>query len=262
MNKKVVSSFAVVPLLLVGWGAAIAQDEEEKPPYVVPVDTFTCTYNDGKGPKDLDKVVAAWNAHLDEEGVDDYAAMTVTPNYYGQDTFQVGWLGWWTSQEAMGAGIDSYRAGAAGKFDPMFAEVISCDTHSHYASVQVKSPPEGEMPDNLVLMFSNCTRNDEVEWDDLWDRIGKGVEYMESHGYNHAAFMMWPVFGGEGEPEWDFKWVNVHENYTEFGKAYQHNANGGGRQAMNEIMDNGLDCDPARVYDAKVVRKITAQMDE
>ena len=261
MNKKVVSSITLVPLLLCGWGAAVAQDEEP-PPYVAPVDTFTCYYNDGKGPKDLDKVVAAWNARLDKDGVDSYAALLVTPNYYGKGTFEIGWLGWWTSQEAMGAGMDSYRAGAAGEFDAKFNEVLSCDTHSHYASVQVKAPPEGEMPDNLVLMFSNCTRDDEVKWDDLWDRIGKGVDYMESQGYKQGAFLMWPVFGGEGTPDWDFTWVSVYENYTDFGKAYQHNANGGGRQAMNEIMQNGLECDAARVYDAKVIRKITAEMDE
>ena len=61
---------------------------------------------------------------------------------------------------------------------------------------------------------------------------------------------------------WDLKWVTSFANYTAFGKVYQHNANGGGRQKMNEIMGEALDCDTARVYDATVVRKVTAEMPE
>ena len=55
---------------------------------------------------------------------------------------------------------------------------------------------------------------------------------------------------------WEFKWITSFANYTDFGKAYQHNANGGGRQAMNEIMGKTLDCDAARVYNARMIRRI------
>ena len=261
MKKKNCAVLTVVPLLVLGWGSALAQDEEQKSPYVVPVDTFTCNYNDGKGPADLDEVTAAWNAHLDERNVDTYAAMTLTPNYYGKDTFDVAWLGYWISQEAMGAGIDGYRA-ESGNLDAKFAEVITCDTHSHFASIEVKAAPEGDMPDEIVLMFSNCTKSDDVEWNDLFGRIDKAVAYQEEKGFKKGDYLMWPVFGGEGEPPWDFKWVTSFANYTDFGVAYQHNANGGGRQAMNEIMGDALDCDPARVYDAKVIRSITSPMPE
>jgi hypothetical protein len=259
MKKKIIAASIALPLAL---STAFAQEEEEQSPYVVPVDTFTCNYNDGKGSADLDKVVAAWNEQLDELGADSYGAVTLTPVYYGNDTFDVGWIGYWVSQEAMGAGIDSYRASSAGELDPKFAEVLTCDTHSHFASIQVKAPPEGETPDNVVLMFSNCSKSDEVEWDALFDKIKTAVAYQEEKGFRKGDYMMWPVFGGEGKPPWDFKWVTSFANYTDFGIAYQHNANGGGRQKMNEIMGDALDCDPARVYDAKVVRRATAEMPE
>ena len=262
MKKKLLATFAAIPLLLCGWLIAFAQDEEEdKPPYVVPVDTFTCSYNDGQGRDDLDAVVADWNAFMDEQGTEEYGAYVLTPNYYGDDTFEVGWIGYWTSQEAMGAGIDSYRA-AGGDTDNEFYKVLTCDSHEHWATVQLKAPPEGGPPDNVVLMFSNCTKNEETEWDALFDAIGNVVDYMEEQGWQNGAWAMWPVFGGAGEPEWDFKWVTSYPNYTEFGKAYQHNANGGGRQKMNEIMGDTLDCDTARVYDATTVRRVTAEMDD
>ena len=102
--------------------------------------------------------------------------------------------------------------------------------------------------------------NEEVEWDDLYARIGKAMAYLDSQGNESGEWMMWPVFGGEGKPDWDFKWVSSYANYTAFGKAYQHNANGGGRQKMNEIMGDALDCDAARVYDAHTVRRVTAEI--
>lgn len=262
MKKKLLAMFAAIPLLFCGWLAAVAQEEEEeKSPYVVPVDTFTCSYNEGKNRDDLDKVVADWNAHLDEQGADTYGAYIMTPNYYGEDTFEVGWLGFWTSQEAMGAGIDDYRKNS-GDMDARFASVLTCNSHEHWAVVQLKAPPEGGPPDNLVLMFSNCTRGEGVEYDALFDAIEKTTTYWTEQGSKSGQWAMWPVFGGGGEPGWDFKWVTSFPNYTEFGKAYQHSANGGGRQKTNEIMGDLLNCDASRVYDATTVRRATWETDD
>ena len=258
MNRSRIAAAAAIPALMLSIAPAMAQEEEQSP-YVYPVDTFTCSYKDRKGPDDLEKVIAGWNEYMDEQGADSYGAMVITPNYYGQDTFEVGWLGYWPSQEAMGAGMDNYRA-TGKKIAASFDAVLDCDTHSHFASIEVKAAPEGEPPDDIVLMFSNCTRNEDLEWDEVFERINNGMDYLESVGNEGGAYMMWPVFGGEGEPPWDFKWVSSWESYTAFGKAYQHNANGGGRQKMNEIMGDALDCDTSRVYDARVVRRITAEM--
>ncbi len=256
MTKKRLAALAAAPMLFVGWAIAFADGhEEEKSPWVTPVDTFTCSFNDGKDMDDLNEVIADWNEFLDAKGVDDYGAMVMTPYYFGADTFEYGWLGFWTSQEAMGAGIDMYRADAAERFDAEFAKVGTCDTHEHWASIEVKSP-SGEASDTFVLMFSNCTRADGVEWDGLFEKIKMAIDYQTEKGFAKGDWMMWPVFGGGGDPGWEFNWVTGFSNYTDFGKAYQHNANGGGRQAMNKIMGDALDCDAARVYNARMVRRI------
>lgn len=259
MKKKILASIVTLPLVLIGWTVALAQ-EDDKAPYVTPVDTFTCSYNEGKGPKDLKKATANWNAWMDEQGVDNYGAITLTPYYFGADTFELGWLGFWTDQEAMGAGIDNYLANgteAAGGF----ADAVTCKTHEHWATINVKPPKEGPGPDKFVLMFSNCTVKEGTEWSVLKPAIDKAAAYMTEQNFGNGAWMMWQVFGGGGENDWDFKWVTSYDNYTDFGKAYQHNANGGGRQKMNEIMDDMLDCDAARVYNATTVRRITASDD-
>jgi hypothetical protein len=258
MHKKLLTSVVLLPLLLSGWTAAFAQEEEDKPPYVTPVDTFTCSYNDDKGPGDLEKAITNWNAWMDDEGVDSYGAVTMTPYYFGDDTFELGWLGFWTSQEAMGTGIDNYLT-KGGEAAEGFNDALTCDSHEHWATINVKPPKEGPAPDNFVLMFSNCTVAEDTEWDVLMPAIKEAMAYMTDQELGNGAWMMWQVFGGGGDPGWDFKWVTSYANYTEFGKAYQHNANGGGRQKMNEIMGDMMDCDAARVYNARTVRRITAE---
>jgi hypothetical protein len=255
MNKKATAILAAIPLALSAWVTVNAQEEEDAPPYVTPVDTFTCNYNDGKGPDDLKKAAADWNVWMDNQGTNNYGAVTLTPYYYGDDSFDVGWLGFWTNQEAMGEGIDSYLTKGTKQAEG-FSKVVTCDTHEHWATINVKKPKEGPPPDNFVLMFSNCTIGEDTEWEALKAGIDEAAAYMTEQNFGNGAWMMWRVFGGAGEPDWDFKWVTSYDNYTDFGKAYQHNANGGGRQKMNEIMGDMLDCDSARVYNATTVRRI------
>jgi hypothetical protein len=260
MNKKILALVTAVPLALSGWMTANAQ-EEEAPPYVTPVDTFACDYNEGKGPADLKGAIDGWNTWMDAQGAKDYAAFTLTPYYFGEDTFDVAWLGFWTSQEAMGAGIDSYLA-TGGEAAQGFNEVLTCTSHDHWASVNIKPPKEGPAPDKFVLMFSDCSLKNEDGYDALFASLKVATAYQNEHNYENATWMMWPVFGGGGELDYDFKKVSSYSDYTAFGKAYQHNANGGGRQAIKEIMGDQLDCDAARVYNTRVARRMEAPASE
>jgi hypothetical protein len=130
---------AAIPLALSAWVTANAQEEADAPPFVTPVDTLTCNYNDGKGPDDLKKAAADWNAWMDNQGTNNYGAVTLTPYYYGDDSFDVGWLGLWTDQEAMGEGIDSYLTKGTKQAEG-FSEVVTCDTHEHWSTINVKEP--------------------------------------------------------------------------------------------------------------------------
>jgi len=261
MNTKILAIVTAVPLALSGWVTANAQEEEQAPPYVTPVDTFACDYNEGKGPADLQQAIAGWNAWMDEQGATDYGAFTLTPYYFGEGSFEVAWLGYWTSQEGMGSGIDNYLAngGAAARG---FNEVLTCKSHEHWASINIKPPKEGPVPDSIVLMFSNCSLKNEDGYDALFESLDKVTAYQTENNYGNAKWMMWPVFGGGGELDYDFKAVSSFADYTTFGKAYQHRANGGGRQALREIMGDQVDCDASRVYNAYVARRITPPASE
>jgi hypothetical protein len=67
-------------------------------------------------------------------------------------------------------------------------------------------------------MFSNCTIGEDTEWEALKAGIDEAAAYMTEQNFGNGAWMMWRVFGGAGEPDWDFKWVTSYDNYTDFGK--------------------------------------------
>ena len=74
------------------------------------MEAFTRNYRAGKGLADLDKVMENWNEWMDDNGAGNYFAMTLTPHYYGENTFDIGWLASWPSGEAMGRGTDLWMS--------------------------------------------------------------------------------------------------------------------------------------------------------
>ena len=84
-----------------GISNSVAQEEEDQG--AIPVEVYTCKYNDGMGPADLDAVVAKWNTWADGQGLNDYTAWTLTPFYAGPDQdFDVIWLGVSPTAQALG----------------------------------------------------------------------------------------------------------------------------------------------------------------
>jgi len=78
MYKKLLSPVVALAVALLGWTTVFAQEEENKAPYVSPVDTYNCSYNEGKGPTDLQKAINSWNAWMDVQGADDCGAFVLT----------------------------------------------------------------------------------------------------------------------------------------------------------------------------------------
>jgi hypothetical protein len=130
----------MVSALLFGCtGLAVADSHEADGPSFNPVEGWTCNYNDGKGPADLDKTVAAWNEWMDDKGQGDYFAVTMTPNYFGERAFDVAWVGVWRDGNAMGRGADLW-INEGGEIADGFSEVLTCDSHANFASQNVKQP--------------------------------------------------------------------------------------------------------------------------
>lgn len=226
-----------------GINTAMAQDEDGS---ASPLEIYTCSYADGKGPADLDKVVANWNKWADDQGVTDYSAWTMTPYFFSSEQdFDVIWLGATKTGKSMGAAQDTWLA-TGGKLADEFNSVIPCDSHSMSAVVQFKAPPEPEDPSsNFVLDFSDCTIGDGKHFStDVAPALKAWSKLREEQGSTAGMWALFPVYGGGGE-KYDFKFVVSHGNYSEMGADFDSYDSAKAREIFPYGM---LDCDSSRSY--------------
>ena len=244
MKKILISSFVTGCVFLAGSGTVLAQDDAMR---IVPVELFACTYNDGKGSKDLDKVVDKWNAWADKNGVDDYAAWTLTPYYFGSEQeFDVIWLGAGKDAIALGKIQDAYVAENAGLHDA-FSEVLTCDGHSNFASFNFKAAPKGATPANSVLTFSDCTYEEGATFSAVKAAMTEWSQHMNDAGSTAAIFHWYPAYGGGGE-DFSFKQITAYKNLAELGADYERYGNGGGFVTRSRLLGHLVDCDSNRAY--------------
>lgn len=250
--KRIIAAIAALTTVL-GWGSVLADSHEVEPMRFVPVETWTCNYLDGKGPADLDAVIARWSAWMDEHDQQDYFAVTLTPFYFGADTFDVAWLGSWPGGESMGRSMDLWvNEGSA--MSAEFFEVLDCDTHSNFAAAELKAPG-GPDVDSFLLTFSDCTGPDNPEgWDQLMANLGEWSAYLTENGYHQGNWMMFPVYGGGGA-KFDFKWIEGFDNHTQLGQDYQRFSDNADWEKQGELLGGLMDCDEARVYQGTVRRR-------
>ena len=253
MKKYFLTAFTAVSMLLSA--TVFAQDDAELPTYR-PVETFTCTYNDGMGPDDLDAITDKWNAWMDENGENTYFAATVTPVYYGDDAFDFGWIGAWSSGTTMGAGSDRWM-NESGELPAGYAAVADCNTHSGFASTQLKEPSDGEGDGSFLLTFTDCTITSDDPAADVVGALQAWADYATERGYQNGMWLMWPVYGGGGA-EFDFKIVNGYSNFADLGSNWDLFASGDYVKA-GEIAGGLYECDDARVYAATLRREMAEE---
>ena len=246
MKKKLMVMVTAVLVATLGTVNATAQDGVT----FVPVDIFGCTYNEGKGPADLDAAAATWTKYMDDNDTDTYAAWTMTKHYAGPDqNFDVAWLGAHKNGTTMGEGADDWQANG-GETAAAFGEVVTCDMTGNYASRMYKAPPDGNIPGDGVLIFSNCSLEDGARYADVITATNTWVNILAEAGSPAATYHWFPVFG-TGEDDIGWKLVTAYPNYTELGKNYDRMGNGGLYLKEQELFGELVDCDVPRVYDVK-----------
>ncbi len=256
MKKIPTAAVSAMMFLFVAGGAAIAQEEESDGLSFVPVEAFACNFNEGKGREDLRAVTDEWNAWMDAEGKTDYFAITLWPNYRAERTFDVGWLGAWSDGNAMGAGGDLWLS-AGREIGAKFDEVVSCDSHTQFASARLKAPaePEDDSDNMFVLSFSNCSFEDDVTMEQYLAAQKEWNAYADEIGIVGGRWMMFPVWGESADADYDFKSVGSTGDYSALGSNWALYAEGHYKKS-NEIFDDLLDCDSPRIYTARVVREM------
>ena len=245
--KTIISSVLTGCLCLAVSGSAVAQEDSA---LIIPVELFTCNYNDGKGAADLDKAVAKWSEWADKNGTEGYSAWTLTPYYYGPDqTFDVIWMGAAKDAITMGKGQDAYMNEDAG-IRAGFADVLSCNAHVNYASFNHKALPDDTTPGNSVLTFSDCNYKEGATFDALNAAMGEWSQHLSDGGSKAAIFHWYPAYGG-GSEEYDFKWLEAHQSFAELGADYERYGNGLGYETNRKLFRDLIECDGSRAYVAQ-----------
>ena len=246
--KKILIILATGGLICAaGTGVALADSHEGgalEP--ASPIEMYACNFNEGKGPADLDKAVAAWNAWADRQGLDGYSAWTLVPFYSGpEQEFDALWLGGSSKAAELGRAQDLWLA-TGGKEIEGFNDVWNCDAHANYATLRFKAPPERENPNNVVLSFSDCSMADGMVFEDLVPSLMEWANYRQGHGSTSGMWVLFPAYGGGGEA-FDFKFVASWQNLAEQGADYDQ-YNESGWEKGNELFRGKLSCDSSRVY--------------
>lgn len=237
---------------LFGMSATSAQELQLSK--ILPVDIFTCKYNDAMSSDDLNDAIEGWTGYMDDNDIDNYAAWVLTKYYYtpAQD-FDMIWLGAWTDANAMGSGTDQWLS-EGGEYAARFNEVLTCNNHVNAASVNYKLPADGT-PQDGVLTFANCKVEANAAYAAVNEATIAWAAALTDAGSEAAIYHWFPVFGGTPpESDMDFLAVTSYPSYTALGADYERRTNGGMFATYNELYDGKMDCDVARVYNARNIR--------
>jgi hypothetical protein len=243
---SVIAAVFVVPV-----ASSIANAQDDPGFLIIPVEHYACKYNEGQGPADLDKAVATWSKFMDDKGIDNYAAWTLTPHYFGSEQdFDFLWMGAWKDGNAMGSGTDMWLS-TGGEHAARFAKVAKCNVHVNSASINYKLPPGGQAPETGVITYSNCHMKHGVAYDAVAMATGQWAKVLTDAGSPTAIYHQFPVFGPGGEDAPDFLWMEAYNNHTDLGADYERMGNGRLYMKQGQLLDHLVDCDTPRVYNAK-----------
>lgn len=241
-------------LWLPGQAAAESHEAAAELPPIAPVEIFACNFREGQSPADLDKVVREFDDWLDDRDVENYYAALLTPQFYGQRNFDVGWFGAWADGTDMGGFMETWleRGGAIGA---RFAEVIDCASHTLFASMTIRPPAtrKERAGDRFVLSFANCSAREGYGFDEILAGFRDRAAYQAANGFENSTWILFPVYG-EADAAYDFKLVEGHADYAAFGSDFERMGNGGHWRGSGEAIDAMLDCDIPESYDGRTVR--------
>jgi hypothetical protein len=234
-----------------------AMAQEDAPPNVAVVEIYLCSYADGKGPNDLDKVVSKWNKWADKNFDAAYSAWTLEPvitgNYFQAD---LGWLGVWQNGSDMGKVIGNW-VNQDGEMAAEFDEVIPCSSHSAFSSINYKVPAGENWPGKngtrSVTVFSDCTVAEGKTFEDVDAAHTAWAEHLSASGSEAGMWVFMPAFGAD-DLNGHYKVVMGYPSYEAWGNDHNAYTNGGGWRKAREISKGVIQCDSPRVYDSNLRR--------
>ena len=246
MHKQFLTA-VIVAVFSIGATVAHAQKPALK---AAPVDFRACTFRDGKGMKDLEKVAEKFRAYANQHDFN-YAAWTLVPQYQRAVPYDVGWLGSWPSNEAFGVSMEKWRNTGTGLAED-FDAVMDCSGW-HELAMWVPVTASGSTPEAGVLMISRCTLNEGKTSRDALNAHVEFGNYMRGLGSMAQSWLFYPTLG-TGAIDFDYYHAIAFYRYSDMGAAMELYTNGGGYQQAEKVLHPVSDCEAPVVFDAYSVR--------
>jgi hypothetical protein len=248
MNKLLFAAVLIVFAAAFSWGQpANAQEGQVK---AAPVDFRACTFRDGKGMKDLDKVSEKFRAYANKHDFD-YAAWALIPQFQSAVPYDVGWLGAWPSNEAFGVSMEKWMStgkDVAGEFN----SVMDCGSR-HELAMWVPVTAADSSPEEGVLMISRCSLRDDNTEADAYQAHIKFGNHMRGLGSMASSWLFYPTMG-TGDIDYDYYHAVAFYRYSDMGAAMELYSNGGGYAMANKTVNQVSECSTPIVFDALSVR--------
>jgi hypothetical protein len=244
--NKVLFAAAFAAATVIGL-PVLAQDRQVK---AAPVDFRACTFREGKGMKDLDKVAEKFRAYANKNDFS-YAAWALIPEFANAVPYDFGWLGAWPSSEAFGVSMEKWKT-TGRDLAAEFAEVMDCgDRHELAMWVPITAPESS--PEEGVLMIARCTLKEGKSDQDAYRAHLAFGKHMRGLGSLASSWLFYPTMG-TGDIDYDYYHAAAFYRYSDLGAAMELYANAGGHEAARKLLDPVSECRAPIVFDAISLR--------
>lgn len=207
------------------------------------IEIFTCEYNDGQGPADLDAAIEFWNAQVDKidnEALNAYSAGVLTPLRANveEDFIWVGGAGNLNvTGRAWSASMNSKEGQAA---TARFDEVADCDSNLYFSTpVYVGTAPDAGDGEGIVELYG-CTLNDGKS---LADAQVAEKHFNEVVSATKAGFNVFRWTPFLANTPYDLAYIGIHDNledFTSFNTTMLTSEDG---QANGALFAAAMDCE-------------------
>lgn len=218
-------------------------------------ETFSCTFNEGKGPEDIWSSAEFFNEQIDKIGSDDlssYFAAVLLPFRASIDNGDYGWIGYWPDLNTMARGLDDYltsKEGAAA--DERFLDVAVCKGNTWLRTPLLTNFPDEDnaTPEADAVELHWCTLRDGAT---LTEVEAAEAEFVAVNGDAAIAVDRWTPFLANTTS--DLVYLVAHEDLTSFGSwqtAWQTSETG---QANGEAFNELMNCESG-LFTGRVLRQ-------
>ena len=241
---------SVIGLIFLG-ASVFADEQEERRPYpTFGIETFACSYNEGKDLADLLKVSQKWSRWATENFEVPYSAWLFSPMFYDKaPNHDVFWLGTSDSMVTLGAVQDQWiKTGA--KYQKAFDKVVTCDSHTLFQGESLRNTLASTASGNA--QFFACSFKDDATPEKFLAGTKGFRDFVDTLGLKEGVWRWWPSAGHFNQPDWNFlEIVGTASLEERFANKAKYDASNGDSVWFENNADN-MQC--AYVADANYIQ--------